>query len=88
MLHDFIMVSFYVRLTKSCVFIPKTSARLKVFTIIIHHECLSQHTGRIDPILMLSTHSFVGVRRNAKRCFQTGPVFVHAERKVSVALVH
>lgn len=34
------------------------------------------------------THSLVGVGRNAKRCFQAGSVFVHAEREVPVALVH
>lgn len=35
-----------------------------------------------------NTHGLVGVRRNAERRFQAGPIFVHAERKVPVALVH
>lgn len=37
---------------------------------------------------MVHTHSLVGVGRNAKRRFQAGSVFVHAEREVPVALVH
>lgn len=36
----------------------------------------------------MCTHSLVGVRTNAKSCFQAGSVFVHAEREVPVPLVH
>lgn len=36
----------------------------------------------------MCTHSLVGVGRNAKRCFQAGSVFIHAEREVPVALVY
>lgn len=36
----------------------------------------------------MCTHSLVGVGRDAKRCFQGGSVFVHAEREVPVALVY
>lgn len=38
--------------------------------------------------LLVNTHCLVGVGRNAERRFQAGPVFVHTERKIPVALVH